>query len=438
MSARELPLAGEYDVIVVGGGVAGAFAGIAAAREGLKSLIIEEFGALGGSATMGLVLPLMSSRLPGSIGQCSLGIEVTRRMEELTKGESDHYRFDSALMQMVLEEMAGKYGCRLLYYTMPVETVKEGDRISYLIVHNKNGLSAYRAAYYIDGTGDADLAVLAGVECMSGNDEGVNQPVSLRFEMAGVDFDRFHAYMRSLGYLGERYFAMNTPGMKDVIMKARDDGLLTDQDACYFQAFGVPGRPDAMAFNCPELTTQAGVVDADFLTQKQVEGKAAILRLRRFLWERIPGFEKAYITSIAPMVGFRESRRIEAEYVMTVRDILSYKKFPDGVCKSNYPLDVHGVEDVTLGLKYDEGVPKEERYWEVPYRCMVPKNVENLLVTGRCAGFDFRAQSATRIQLVCRAMGEAAGIAAAMAKGAPFAQVDGPALRRKLEGYGVE
>jgi hypothetical protein len=130
----------------------------------------------------------------------------------------------------------------------------------------------------------------------------------------------------------------------------------------------------------------------------------------------VPGFEQSYVTQQAPMVGVRESRRIDAVYNMQIMDVLSYRKFDDAIISCNYMIDVHGVDDVTLGLKYDLSVPPELRYWQVPYRCLVAKKTDNLLVAGRCAGLDFRAQSAARIQLVCRAMGEAAGLACALAQ----------------------
>lgn len=316
-----------------------------------------------------------------------------------------------------------------------VDAVLEDRTITHVIVNNKNGLAAYKAKCFIDCTGDADLIKLVGASYQSGNHNRVNQPVSLRFDMAGIDFERFHAYMRSLGNDQYKYFAMNTPGMKDIIRKAYENGVLTEQDACYFQAFGIPGRPDGMNFNCPELTTKENVVDAKFMTQKQLEGKKAIMRLHKFLRDYIPGFENAYITSIAQLVGFRESRRIEAEYMLTIEDVLTYRKFPDGIAASHYPIDVHGVDDVSLGLKYQHDVPADEQYWEVPFRVMIPKTLDNVLTAGRCAGMDFRAQSAARIQPTCRSMGEAAGIAAAMAvknEAVRFNEIDGTAVRREI------
>ena len=331
--------------------------------------------------------------------------------------------------------MAADSNCDILYYTTLVDAVLEDRTITHVIVNNKNGLAAYKAKCFIDCTGDADLIKLVGASYQPGNHNRVNQPVSLRFDMAGIDFERFHAYMRSLGNDQYKYFAMNTPGMKDIIRKAYENGVLTEQDACYFQAFGIPGRPDGMNFNCPELTTKENVVDAEFMTQKQLEGKKAIMRLRKFLRDYIPGFENAYITSIAQLVGFRESRRIEAEYMLTIEDVLTYRKFPDGIAASHYPIDVHGVDDVSLGLKYQHDVPVDEQYWEVPFRVMIPKTLDNVLTAGRCAGMDFRAQSAARIQPTCRSMGEAAGIAAAMAvknEAVRFNEIDGTAVRREI------
>ncbi|MDD6175081.1 MAG: FAD-dependent oxidoreductase [Firmicutes bacterium] len=424
---QEIPLCGEYDVIVAGGGTAGALAAAAAQCSGARTLIIEQFGSLGGSAALGLVTPLMSSHIPNDRGHCRLSNEITRRMRALGGIENDDYQFDPVLLPFVLEDMTA--GCSILYHSMIVGCSVENGRISHVIVSNKDGLSAYSAKYFIDATGDADLAQAAGVLCSAGNRKGINQPVTLRFEMAGIDFDAFHAQMRELGYYGTKYFAMNRPAaVGELLLQAERDGVLEHQDAVYFQAFGIPGRPDAMNFNCPELSTQAGVASAEFISRKQIEGKQAILRVRNFVQRYIRGFEHAYITSVAPFVGFRESRRIDAEYVMTIGDVLSYRKFDDAVASSCYSVDVHGEDDVTLGLTYDPNTPENERFWQVPFRVMIAKGAGNLLVTGRCAGFDFQAQSATRVQLVCRSMGEAAGIGAAYAAGLPglpaFASLD--------------
>ena len=409
---KEVRVVDSYDVIVVGGGTAGVFAAVSAAREGMKTLIIEQFGALGGTATMGMVTPMMPSYLPDDRGHCPLGNEINSAVRELGGTEDNDYLFDPTVLKIVLEKFVKDSGCDILFHTVFADVIKEDNRVKQILVCNKDGLSAYECKTIIDCTGDADVAVAAGVPFESGNENNINQAVSLRFEMAGIDYDSFHNQMRELGNDEEKYFAMNTAGMRDILNKAVDDGVLTKQDIVYFQGFGIPGKPDAMAFNCPELKAGKDIANADFITQKQIEGKQAILRLRTFLRKYIKGFEKAYITEIAPMVGLRETRRIKALLQFTAEDVYNYRKYDDAITKSMYPLDIHGAGGIQDSV-FRNDLPEDERYWEVPFRCMVAQNTENVLVAGRCAGFDFKAQSAARIQIICRAMGEAAGIGAA-------------------------
>ena len=411
----DIPIAGEYDIIVIGGGTAGAFAGIAAAREGQKTLIIEQLGCLGGTATAGLVMPLMASHIYNKDGNCPLGVEVLERLRTMDSAYEDNIQyFDTTMLKVVLEAMVCESDADLLYHTSIIDIVIQDKCVTHILTNNKDGLKAYATKCVIDATGDADIAIMAGVPFESGKSDKINQPLSLRFEMAGVNYDELHAFLQKLGGFYPKYFAMNTPGIQELLQKAKDYNILTEQDITYFQAFGIPGRPDGMAFNCPELSPKENIIDATFLTKKQIEGKKAIIRFRKFLREYMPGFENAYITEIAGILGIRESRRIHSEYIMTIHDILNYKKFSDAVAQSAYPIDVHG-KDIQIDADYDKTVPEDERYWEVPFRVMIPLNINNMLVSGRCAGFDFLAQSATRIQLVCRAMGEAAGIAAATA-----------------------
>ena len=422
----DIHVVGEYDCIVVGGGTAGAFAGIAAAREGQKTLIIEQLGCLGGSATAGLVMPLMSSHISNKDGNCPLGLEVLERLRAIDAAYNDNIQyFDATMLKVVLEDLVEQSGADLLYHTSIVNIIVQDKCITHILTNNKDGQKAYATKCIIDSTGDADIATMAGVPFEFGNNNKINQPISLRFEMAGIQYDELHDFLKKLGGFYPKYFAMNTPGIKELLQKAKEDGILTEQDITYFQAFGIPGRPDGMAFNCPELIPKENIIDAKFLTKKQVDGKKAILRFRKFLHEYVPGFKNAYITEIAGMLGIRESRRIHSEYIMTINDILKYKKFDDAVAQSAYPIDVHG-KDMKINADYDKTVPEHDRYWEVPFRVMIPLDINNMLVAGRCAGFDFLAQSAARIQLICRAMGEAAGIGAAVAikEGKAFKDID--------------
>ncbi len=406
----------SYELIIIGGGTAGAFAGISASRSGVKTLIIEKINCLGGSAAAAMVTPVMSSGIPFNMAHSSISRELNSRLMKMNKSDEMHY-FDPLMLSLVVEEMVLESGCDVLYHSSLIDVEKENREIEHVIIHNIDGLKAYKAKYYIDATGDAVLSDLCGVKYESGDKDGKNQPLTLRFEMANINYEEFFSFMKELGCKSPRkYFAHNTSGMKEIIEQAVKDKIITKQDAVYFQGFGISGKETSMSFNCPELSTKIDVLDAKFITDKQIEGRRAILRTSNFLCKYVKGFSKAYVTHTAQMVGVRESRRIKALYTLTARDILSYKKFEDAVVNSNYPVDIHGLDDYTAGVDYDKEVIENERYWQIPFRVMVPNEIDNLLTVGRCSGFDFIAQSAARVQHSVRAMGESAGIAIAICK----------------------
>lgn len=437
---KEVPIRGEkYDVVVVGGGTAGAVAAISAGREGLKTLVVEQFGCLGGSQTVGLVTPMMHNHIEGNPYSSAIDEEICDRMIYYGYGYKDAGGnkgwFDPQMLKLVLEEMVVEAGCEILYHTSMVDVIKEGQKIKAIVLHNKDGLFAVEAKVFIDCTGDADVVYYAALPCDMGNEEGINQAVSLRFQMTNVDCKRFGEYLESLGQKeATQYPYIHTAVVKGgswplnrIFEEKVEEGILTEQDLNYFQVFSVPGRPRDLAFNCPELGGTKNVIDGRYTSRKQIEGKKAILRLVRFLKEYIPGFENAYICDIAAMVGVRESRRAETEYVLMAEDVLNYRKFEDGIARTNYPVDIHGYS----GKLECASQEVAEKYYEIPYRSLVVKGVDNLLVAGRCIGADFVAQSSLRVQQTCRAMGEAAGIAAKLAiqKNVPCRDVDGREVR---------
>jgi hypothetical protein len=437
--AAEVPLSDTYDVIIVGGGTSGAAAGISAAREGLKTLIIEQYGSLGGTQTMGLVTPMMSAYIENNSGHCSISKEINGRMLEAGKAAyNGSFFFDPTYLKFVLENMSVESGCDLMYHTMLADAAVSGGNIEYITVHNKSGLSAYKAARYVDCTGDADLAYKAGVPCGSGNDGGTNQAVSLRFEMANVNLDALSEYLKTNGQTEQTEYPMLhsdgfgcCPALRALTLEKRREGLLTQSDIAHFQFTTIPGKPSQISFNCPELGVGKNVNSAEFVSKKQIEGKKAINRIANFAKSFIPGFENAYVCEIAPMLGIRESRRIHAERVLTYKDVAERRKFDDGICVSNYPVDVHGVESDVVNGAFDAAF---REYWEIPFRSLIPLTIDNLLAAGRCAGFDFAAQSAARVQHSCRAMGEAAGIACGLSidQNAPFRKMDYSKLKKIL------
>jgi hypothetical protein len=201
--------------------------------------------------------------------------------------------------------------------------------------------------------------------------------------------------------------------LKAVFEEAIAAGDLTIEDHIYWQAFGMPGRYGSIAFNCPEFFENIDGTDPDDLSISQVKGKEAIVRQLNFYKKYWKGFEKAYIAEIAPMVGVRESREIITDHVLTAENILGKQKFADMIAQSNYPIDIHGKQLTNRYLvePADDGKP----WYEIPFRSLIVKGIDNLLVVGRCIGAEFIAEASVRIQPTARSTGEAAGIGAALA-----------------------
>ena len=423
---RDIPVTREMEILVVGGGTAGVPAAIAAARQGKKTLLVEQLSFLGGSTTAGLVTPLMHNCIKGNPSPSSLNTEINKRLKEMGAGGVDKEGgdgwFDPMVLSFVLEQMALESNVEIFFNTFFSESICEKGILKGVIIENKAGRQAFLAERIIDATGDADVAFRSGCPWDSGSPQThVNQPTSLRFELGGIHMEPFRDFLKSLGQKTELdvpffHTAMvweKNWALEPVFRKAVDAGDLEERDGKYFQAFGIPGKLSCLAFNCPELDPAKDVTHPEYQSRVLIDGRRAILRTLNFMKKYFPGFEHAFLTQVAVMLGIRESRRILGEYVLTGRDVLSYKKFDDAIARSNYPVDIHGALDEYADFKRPD-LPEHERYYEVPYRSLVPKGVENLLVAGRCLSADFVGQSSPRVQPTCRAFGEAAGIASAL------------------------
>ncbi len=414
----------EYiaDLVVVGAGTAGSAAAIAAADQGLKVLLVEQSGSAGGSASIGLVTPLMSTGIKGNPMCSYVGQEINRRMVALGAALGDGSAFDPGMLAIVIEKMLLERKVQVLLHATATGVHMEKGRVTGLDVFTKAGFAKVSGRVFVDATGDGDLCMLAGLPMLHGDEEtGKNQPVSLRYIVGGVDKKAFADFLNSLGanVTPEHMSGATTRGdgrtwpMDPIMDKAIAAGDLEFDDAVYWQFFALPGREDCIAFNCPEFFDLHDADDPDNMTYVQLEGKQRILRHLLFYRKYCPGFEKAYISSISSIVGMRESRRAVTDYVIPVEDLVAHRKWPDAVCQSNYPVDVHGrklrCKDIERG---DSG---EKPFYEVPLRALIVRDADNLMVAGRNLGAEFVAQSSIRIIPTCRAMGEAAGIAAALA-----------------------
>ncbi len=438
----------EFDIVVVGGGTAGAFAGIAAADCGKKVLIAERSYMLGGSATMGQVTPLMANRLQWKVNSY-LSLKLKERM---TANQSAHHpegwfsgAFSPVMLQAELEKLAEESGAKILYGADFVGVGREGNRIECVYVNTINGIRSIRAKTFVDATGDALVAWRAGCPCREGAEEnGRNQPASLRFAVEGVDQMELKAFLNQIGAT----IPMDEPSVEmDALILQEDgpvarlikegirNGELRQEDAEYFQTFSSPCYGGLIYFNCPEAPHDLNTVDADAVTAIVLKCRQAALRIHQFMKKHVGGFENSTISSFAAMPGIREGRRIEGEFLLTAEDYSNRLRADDAVAQTGYPVDVHGYVNDDMGAR--PMGPGE--YMEVPYRCMIPQKVDNLLVAGRCVSTTFVVQSAIRIQLVCRALGEAAGIASAMScdSGIPVSQIAGAEVREKMIAKGA-
>ncbi len=436
-SEADLPVLYETDVCVVGGGSAGTAAAVSAARKGAETVLVEQGIALGGLQTLGCVFPCMPTFADGS--DTPYITDLNRRMEEQGAPpslgfETDTYygggrgQYEAEYLSLVYDEMCEEAGVEVLYGAALVGAITEEGKITACVVQTIEGLAKIRAKVFIDGTGDALLSRFAGVPAEKGSEKnGRNQPMSLRFEMAGIDVGKVYRFFtkelkddwtkgkfaqiveealkqKKAPFLEFAKWKKNEQFFKDGVAR----GELTEDDILYIQAFTIRSKPGVMSMNCPEMPPLSfSSTDAVSKSKAVSFGRKMTQRLAAFFVRNLPGFEKAYISREASLVGVRESWRIHGKYYMEADDYLKARHFSDAVCRTAYPIDIHDVK-LDLFEKLKRG-----QYYEIPYRALVTNEISNLLVAGRCASGSFAAQASFRIQPTCMSMGEAAGIAAA-------------------------
>ena len=264
------------------------------------------------------------------------------------------------------------------------------------------------------------LARLSGVHTRSGDEAGANQVCSLRFTMGGIDVDAYRDYCLSLGdefsplksgfFFESAMVAGRGFALEPVFRQGVAEGLLSEGDLRYYQAFSVPGKPGVMAFNCPHIPSLVSNTTARGRSAAIVEAHAAIDRLARFLRAKMPGFGSSFLVGVAPMLGVRESWRIDGVYRLTEQDYARQARFDDGLVRGDWFIDVHSQ---SKGLFHQKGYQPGD-YYEIPYRCFIAPQVSNLLVVGRCISTTFLMQASVRIIPTVIDMGDAAGCACAL------------------------
>ena len=460
---QEIPVLGFYDVAVVGGGVAGCAAAMAAGKRGWRTVLAEAYTALGGLATLGLVnIPL--DFVSG------LGNEMFQELE--TVQGLWHRNSDPEKHKLVLDRMVHKYGVEVLFNAPVVNSIVENNTIVGIIVQTKKGPRAIMAKRVIDCSGDSDAAYYAGAETICGRaKDGMSQACSLEFTLGGVDWD---VYMAS-------DVKKKDPKWLQLIRDALVRGDLPyEVDNHLNWITHIPGRPEHIGMDevsiCLAHSRRCYPIDVHDLTRMYFEGREQADFLAKFIKKCVPGFEKSFLTGTGTLMGVRESRRIVGEYVLTASDIANLRKFDDVVCISTHGYDIHNYEgpgnikwapmEIDGKIQYvicspggfgsttpppngklvnnkgQDAINAEfepNGYYDIPYRSLIPKSLDNLLVAGRNISTDVEAQSAIRLIMACFTMGEAAGTATAisLSKAIRPREVDRLELQTELLKSGV-
>lgn len=369
---RRTPVARTVDVLVAGGGPAGIAAGIAAAREGARTLLVERYGYLGGMITGSQVIWVVGAGDGVSPKVRGITLEIRERLEALgairNHNRCGDYTVDAEVFKWQAAEMLEEAGAQLLLHTLVCDPIMTDGSVGGVFTESKTGRRAIRAAVVIDCTADADLAFRAGCEC-----DNDGHDVTLMVVIDGVDRERVAA------------FEKEDPGrFREVAAQARalNGGAMLNQIR-YLKG--------------------VDITDAEALTRAEIQLRRDYFGALHYLRGHMPGWENARIRDTLPQLGVRQSRRVRGEHTVTDDDLRSSRHFEDSIARAGAHLLGYELYD-SSGLDYD-----------IPFRCLVPKGVDGLLVAGRCVSSDYLACNSLRLIVLCLATGQAAGVAAALA-----------------------
>ena len=395
---KTLKVYDKADIVVAGGGPSGVAAAVAAARQGQKVILLEQSGTLGGASILAMVAELMNFDDGINFITNGIGKEIFEKLKLENKVKREWYNVRYEELKRVYDEIVLTAGVEVMFYTRIVDAVCENNTVRYAIVSGPDGMCAIEGEFFIDTTGSGMLACFAGADYSYGDENGNTMSATICSLWGGVDFSK-------KGYDAQNY------------EKAYADGVFSQYDKV------LPG----IKKNYPEINVGGGNVghcfgvddrDVKSLTNAMFEGRKILAEYENYYKNYVNGCDKAVLIKSADYIGIRESRRINCEYTLTMDSFYSGDSFYDEIGRYSYPIDIHPMTADTDGMK---GFPKsvsmrheDGQTYSIPYRCLVPKGINNLLVAGRCIGADRAMQASTRVIPCCYITGQAAGVAAAV------------------------
>lgn len=413
----------KYDVIVCGAGPSGVVAAISAKRLGVDVLLVESSGLLGGNTTQSLVAPWMTFHDDSKQVIKGIAQEIVERLIErnYTKGHiPDPIGFASTItpidtegVKEVLFEMVIEENIDVLLHSFISSVNKKDNELTNITISTKSGFISLESKVFIDATGDGDVAFLSGEEFQHGRKEdSLTQPMTMMFNVDNVDVKKIRNYIDNNQddfHLDKDYKEQYTAGSGFFsfvnLAKSKNDLKLNRDRVLFFEEV----RENQVSINMTRVQNKSGVNVFD-LSSAELEGRKQILEAFKFLKKYIPGFENSYILRTPSKIGVRETRHIVGEYAITLEDILERKSFEDAICVSAFPIDIHSPSGNNLNL-YEQSLAKS---YEIPLRVMIPKTIDSLIVTGRCISATHEANASLRVTPSAMALGEAAGVLAAI------------------------
>ena len=412
----------EYNLIVIGGGLSGVAAAVCAAREGLNVLLVERMGCLGGAMSNCSVYPFMKHAIKYADGTkriLSAGIfaEMCKRHREL--GGVSERGWQPEIFKIMLDRLVEESSVKVMFHTQLIDVVKEDRKISAVRLLGKHGIFEANADYFIDASGDGDLMAYAGCEYQLGREsDGLCQPMTTNFRISGVDIEK---YKEDKPHLQELFKRFNEEGKISV---PRENMLIN----------GNLGE-GVLHFNSTRVV-KMNPLDSTDLSLAEMEARRQVLEIYNFLRTNSDAFKNSTLVLVAPEIGVRESRKLKGVHVLTADELKQCVDFEDSIALGNYMIDIHNPDGVgTYRYRF-----QPEEYYRIPYRSLVPKEIDNMLVAGRCLSADHEAHSAVRIMPICACLGQAAGTAIAQAQhtGKTVHTVDISAVQSKLVANGAE